>query len=258
MSHVNYEQSDHVAVVTISREKALNALTADVLRDLRAALEQAASDQVRAIVLTGAGAKAFVAGADIEAMSTMSRREALAFSELGNGVFRYLETLPMPSIAAVNGYALGGGCELALACDIRLASTNAVFAQPEVGLGITAGFGGTQRLARTVGIGIAKEILYTGSRVKAPRAAEIGLVNAVYEPDQLLPEARKLASVIASQAPIAVRNTKQAISLGLNTDMDSAIATEALMFAACFESFDQREGMGAFIEKRKHEPFRDE
>lgn len=256
MSFVRYEFADHVATLTITREEALNALSSQVLADLSAALDLAVDDHARALVITGAG-RAFVAGADVAGMSAMTRAEARAFSRLGNGVFRKLETLAIPSIAAVNGFALGGGCELALACDIRLAGERAVFAQPEVGLGITPGFGGTQRLARVVGQGVARELLYTGRRVDAARALEIGLVNAVHPQDGLLAAAVGLATEIARQAPIAVRATKTALTLGIHADLDTAIAIEAGQFAACFETADQREAMAAFVEKRTPAAFQD-
>lgn len=256
MSYVRYQFADHVATLTITREEALNALSTQVLADLSAALDLAVGDNARALVITGAG-RAFVAGADVAAMSTMTRAEGRAFSQLGNGVFRKLETLAIPSIAAVNGFALGGGCELALACDIRLAGEHAVFAQPEVGLGITPGFGGTQRLARVVGQGHARELLYTGRRVDAARALELGLVNAVHPAGELLAAAAGLAAEIARQAPIAVRATKTALTLGIHADLDTAISIEAAQFASCFETADQREAMAAFVEKRKPVPFRD-
>lgn len=257
MDDIRYEFSDGVAVLTITREDALNALNAEVLGELSSALDQAVADHARCLVITGAG-RAFVAGADVAAMAPMSQAEAKAFSELGNGVFRKLETLPIPSIAAVNGFALGGGCELALACDLRLASEKAIFAQPEVGLGITAGFGGTQRLSRLVGPGLAKEMLYTAGRVDATRAVAIGLVNAVYAPEELIAAAMEMAATIARQAPIAVRATKQAIADGAAVDMDAAIAIEVAAFAGCFETADQREGMGAFVEKRRPAPFQNQ
>ncbi|MDR1213774.1 MAG: enoyl-CoA hydratase/isomerase family protein, partial [Propionibacteriaceae bacterium] len=238
MSFVRYEVADHVATCTIARESSLNALNSEVLDDLKAALDQAEADAVRVLVVTGAGAKAFVAGADVAQMAGMTRREAQAFSELGNGVFRQLERLPFPTIASVNGFALGGGCELALSCDIRLASSTAVFGQPEVGLGITPGFGGTQRLARVIGVGLAKELLFSARKIDAARALAIGLVSTVVEPDQLAETTAKLAREIARQAPIAVRSTKLALALGLQTDIDSALALEAACFAACFETAD--------------------
>ncbi|MDR1264774.1 MAG: enoyl-CoA hydratase/isomerase family protein, partial [Propionibacteriaceae bacterium] len=238
MSFVRYEAADHVATCTIERESSLNALNSEVLHDLKAALGQAEADDVRVLVVTGAGTKAFVAGADVAQMAQMTRREAQAFSQLGNAVFRQLERLPFPTIAAVNGFALGGGCELALSCDIRLASNRAVFGQPEVSLGITPGFGGTQRLARVIGLGLAKELLFSARKIDAARALAIGLVSAVVEPDQLAETTAQLAREIARQAPIAVRSTKLALALGLQTDIDSALALEAACFAACFETAD--------------------
>ena len=254
MSLVRYQFADHVATLTISREEALNALNRELLADLSAALEAVVDDGARAVVVTGAG-RAFVAGADVARMATMSRAEAREFSRLGSGVLRRLETLPMPSIAAVNGYALGGGCELALACDIRLASEQAVFAQPEVGLGIPPGFGGTQRLARVIGQGLARELLYTGRRIDAARALELGLVNSVHPADTLLEAAAGLAAEIARQAPLAVAATKTALNLGLHTDLDTALAIETAEFASCFETEDQREAMTAFADKRRPAPF---
>jgi len=257
MALVDCEVADFVATICINRPEQLNALnraTLEALDDAIGGLDQA---NVRAVIVTGTGEKAFVAGADVAEMAGLTRPEAAEFSRLGNAVFRRLETLPQPVIAAVNGYALGGGCELALACDIRLASTRAQFAQPEVGLGIPAGFGGTQRLARLIGPGLAKEMLYSAGRVSAERALAIGLVNAVYEPEALLPAARDLAARIARQAPRAVRVTKAALDRGLQLDLDSGLALESELFAQCFETADQREAMRAFTEKRPAEPFQD-
>lgn len=255
MSYVKYEQKDFVGVVTIDREKSLNALNDAVLADLEAAIDGIDADKTRCVIITGAGQKAFVAGADIGAMSTMTPDEGRAFSAHGNAVFRRIEKLPMPVIAAVNGFALGGGCELSLSCDIRLASENAVFGQPEAGLGITPGFGGTQRLARTVGVGKAKEMIYATRNIKSAEALRVGLVNAVYPADQLMEEAMKLAQRIAGNAPIAVRQCKKAINLGLQMDIDSATALEPELFAACCGTQDQKNAMTAFCEKRKHDPF---
>lgn len=257
MTLVTYELVEHVCTLTINRERALNALNRDLLVDLGEALGRVRDDDPRCVVVTGAGSRAFVAGADVREMATMSRRDAAEFSELGNRVFRTLEQLPMPSIGAVNGYALGGGCELAMSCDIRLASTNAVFGQPEVGLGITPGFGGTQRLARLIGLGLARELLFSTRRIDAAKAHSIGLVNDVFAPEDLMPAAIKLASEIAAQAPIAVRATKQALGLGLHTDLDTALAIEVASFSSCFETSDQREAMTAFLDKRAAAPFQD-
>ena len=188
-------------------------------------------------------------------MSTLTKAEGEAFGKKGNDVFRKIETLPIPVIAAVNGFALGGGCELSLSCDIRLAAENAVFAQPETGLGITPGFGGTQRLARTINVGKAKEMIYAGTKVKAPEALSLGLVNAVYPAEELMPAAMKLAERIAANAPIAVRACKKAVNDGLQVNMDEAIVIEEKLFGSCFETQDQKNGMTAFVEKRKPEPF---
>lgn len=255
MSYIKYEQNGFVGVLTIDREKALNALNSEVLSDLDAALDAIDLDSTRCLIITGAGQKSFVAGADIGEMSTLTKAEGEAFGKKGNDVFRKIETLPIPVIAAVNGFALGGGCELSLSCDIRLAAENAVFAQPETGLGITPGFGGTQRLARTINVGKAKEMIYAGTKVKAPEALSLGLVNAVYPAEELMPAAMKLAERIAANAPIAVRACKKAVNDGLQVNMDEAIVIEEKLFGSCFETQDQKNGMTAFVEKRKPEPF---
>ena len=255
MSFVKYEQKKFVGVVTIDREKALNALNPEVLDDLESTMDSINLDATRCVIITGAGAKSFVAGADIGAMRTMSKDEGRAFSAKGNAVFRKIEKFPVPVIAAVNGFALGGGCELSLSCDIRIASENALFGQPEAGLGITPGFGGTQRMARAIGMGRAKELIYSCRNVKADEALRIGLVNAVYPSDQLMEECMKLAERIASNAPIAVRQCKKAINLGLQMDIDSAVALEPELFGACCDTEDQKNAMTAFCEKRKHDPF---
>jgi Enoyl-CoA hydratase/carnithine racemase len=255
MNYIKYEQKEFVGVLTIDREKALNALNSQVLAELEEALDAVSIENTRCLIITGAGEKSFVAGADISEMSTLTKAEGKAFGEKGNAVFRKIEAFPIPVIAAVNGFALGGGCELSLSCDIRIASENAVFAQPETGLGITPGFGGTQRLARTIGIGKAKEMLYTCGKVKADEALALGLVNAVYPADQLMDECLKLAGKIARNAPIAVRAAKKAVNDGMQVDIDSAIAIEAEQFGGCFETEDQKNAMTAFCEKRKPDPF---
>ncbi len=255
MEFVLYEQKGAVGVITISREKALNALNSTVLDELDKTLDGVNLEEVRCLILTGAGEKSFVAGADIGEMSSLTKAEGEAFGKKGNDVFRKLETFPIPVIAAVNGFALGGGCEISMSCDIRICSENAVFGQPEVGLGITPGFGGTQRLARLVGAGMAKQMIYTARNIKADEALRIGLVNAVYPLEELMPAAEKMAAGIAKNAPIAVRNCKKAINEGLDADMDEAIVIEEKLFGDCFESYDQKEGMAAFLEKRKVEAF---
>ena len=254
MSFVSCEVQDRVAVLTIDRPKALNALNPEVLNDLKAAFEGIDQNEVRCVILTGAGDKSFVAGADIAAMSTMTKAEGEAFGKQGNDVFLMVENFPLPVIAAVNGFALGGGNELAMSCDIRLASENALFGQPEVGLGITPGFGGTQRLARVVGVGMAKQLVYSAANIKASEALRIGLVNAVYAPDQLMDAARKLAGKIASNAPIAVRNCKRAINEGIELPIAEAVQVEERLFGACFETHDQVEGMSCFLSREKPKP----
>lgn len=256
MENVLIAKEGHVATITINRPKALNALSTAVLTDLNAALDEVAADQdVYALIITGAGEKSFVAGADIAEMKDKSVEEAAEYGKFGNAVFRKIETFRCPVIAAVNGFALGGGCELAMSCDIRVASENAVFGQPEVGLGITPGFGGTQRLARLVGAGIAKEMIYTARNIKAQRAAEIGLVNKVVATEELSATVMKMAQGIAKNAPIAVAYAKKAINNGLQTDIDAGIAIEVEEFSKCFASEDQTYGMTCFLEKVKEKEF---
>ena len=231
MTNILLEKKGLIAVATINRPKALNALNSEVLTDLDELVSTVKADaDIRALVITGSGEKAFVAGADIGEMSTLTKEGGEAFGKHGNDVFRAIETLPIPTIAAVNGFALGGGCELSMACDIRICADTAVFGQPETGLGITPGFGGTQRLARLVSPGMAKQLIYTAKNIKR-------------------------AETIAKHAPIAVRACKQAINEGLQVDMDKAIVIEEKLFGSCFQSADQIEGMSAFLEKRKHEPY---
>ena len=259
MDYILYEQKGQTGIITINREKALNALNSLVLDELNTTLDAVNLDEVRCLILTGAGTKSFVAGADIGEMSTLTKAEGEAFGKKGNDVFRKIETFPIPVIAAVNGFALGGGCEISMSCDIRICSDNAVFGQPEAGLGITPGFGGTQRLARLVGAGMAKQMIYTARNIKSDEAYRIGLVNAVYTQEELLPAAEKMAAGIAKNAPIAVRNCKKAINEGLDLDMDAAVALEEKLFGDCFESEDQKYGMAFFLDKNKEkvkEPFK--
>ncbi|ERM91733.1 crotonase [Caldanaerobacter subterraneus subsp. yonseiensis KB-1] len=240
-----------IATITINRPKALNALNTETLEELENVLEVLQNDdEVKVIVITGAGEKAFVAGADISEMKDMSVFEAKKFAELGQKVFRKIELMKKPVIAAVNGYALGGGCELALACDIRIASRNAKFGQPEVGLGIIPGFGGTQRLPRIVGVSKAKELIYTGDMIDAEEALRIGLISKVVEQDKLLEEAYGIAKKIMSKGLVAVSLAKEAINKSLEVDIDSGMEYEANAFAMCFGTQDQKEGMVAFLEKR--------
>ena len=254
MSFVNCEVQGAVAVLTIDRPKALNALNPDVLADLKAAFEGIDQNTVRCVVLTGAGDKSFVAGADIGSMSTMTKAEGEAFGKLGNDIFLMIESFPLPVIAAVNGFALGGGCELAMSCDIRICSDNAMFGQPEVGLGITPGFGGTQRLPRIVGLGMAKQLLYTARNIDANEALRIGLVNAVVPQADLMETAVKMANTIAKNAPIAVRACKKAVNEGMQVSIDKAVEIEEQLFGDCFETHDQVEGMACFLSKEKPKP----
>ena len=259
MEFVVYEQKGAVGIVTISREKALNALNSTVLEELDATFDAINLDEVRCVILTGAGQKSFVAGADIGEMSSLTKAEGEAFGKKGNDVFLKIENFPVPVICAINGFALGGGCEIAMSCDIRICSDNAVFGQPEVGLGITPGFGGTQRLARLVGPGMAKQMIYTARNIKADEAFRIGLVNAIYTQEELLPAAEKMAAGIAKNAPIAVRNCKKAINEGLDLPMDKAVELEEKLFGDCFETEDQKYGMAFFLDKNKEkvkEPFK--
>ncbi len=248
---VTYEQDGFVGVITINRPQALNALNSQVLEDLEETFKAVDLETTRALILTGAGEKSFVAGADIGEMSSLTKAEGEAFGKKGNDIFRMIETFPIPVIAAVNGFALGGGCEIAMSCDIRICSDNAIFGQPEVGLGITPGFGGTQRLARIIGVGMAKQLIYTARNIKAEQAKAIGLVNDVYTQEELLDQAKKLASIIAANAPIAVRNCKKAINDGLDASMDDAIVIEEKLFGDCFETEDQKAAMANFLEKDK-------
>ena len=250
---LKYEVRDGVAFVTVNRPKAMNALNSQVLDELYCAFyEISKNDEVLAVVLTGEG-KAFVAGADIAEMSKLNTVEARDFAHKGHNVMNFIENLNKPVIAAVNGFALGGGCELSMACDIRLASSKAKFGQPEVGLGITPGFGGTQRLSKLVGKGMAKMLILTADTINAEEAYRIGLVEKVVEPEELIPCCEEIAKKIASKAPIAVGMAKTCINKGYHLDMFSGCALEAEAFGGCFGTEDQKEGMKAFLEKRPAE-----
>ena len=246
-----FENQDGVGMLTMNRPAALNALNAETVGELAEFFTAVAKDSsVKVIILTGAE-KAFVAGADIKEMLPMSAAEAQAWCCLAQGVFNMLETLPQPVIAAINGFALGGGCELAMACDIRIASEKAKFGQPEVTLGIIPGFAGTQRLPRLVGKGIAKELIYTGDMIDAQEALRIGLVNKVVAAEELLPTAKAMAQKIMSRGMFAVQTAKVAIHHGLNTDLATGSAYEASLFGVTCATEDKKEGMTAFVEKRK-------
>ena len=256
MSFVTLETKGSIGVLTMNRPEALNALNEQVLRDLDAALDQAAAQEdLLVLILTGAG-RSFVAGADIAQMKDLSPMEAKKFGLYGNGVFLKLENFPKPVIAAVNGFALGGGCELAMSCDIRVASEKAKFGQPEVGLGITPGFGGTQRLARIVGVSNAMELILTAKTIKAEEAQRIGLVSHVYPAEELMDKALELANAIAANAQVAVRQSKAAIRRGMQTDMATGAAFEAEAFGLCFSTEDQKDAMKAFVNKEKITSFK--
>ncbi|MDH7496865.1 MAG: short-chain-enoyl-CoA hydratase [Syntrophomonadaceae bacterium] len=251
-ANVLLEKEGAVATLTVNRPKALNALNRDTLLDIKAAIEACRDDaEVNVIIITGAGDKAFVAGADITFMQEMNALEGREFGLLGQSVFSLIESIEKPVIAAINGFALGGGCELAMACDFRICSDASKFGQPEVGLGVTPGFGGTQRLPRLVGTGMAKQLLYSGDMIDAAEALRIGLVNAVLPVDELMPYVKKLAARIASRGQVAVRFCKVAVNEGMQTDIDRSMTLEADLFGLCFATQDQKEGMKAFVEKRK-------
>lgn len=256
LKNVILEKEEHLAIVTINRPKALNALNSETLKDLDTVIADLEKDSnIYAVILTGAGEKSFVAGADISEMKDLNEKEGQEFGSLGNKVFLRLENLDKPVIAAVQGFALGGGCEISMACDIRIASDKAIFGQPETGLGITPGFGGTQRLARIVGLGKAKEMIYTARNIKADEAYRIGLVNKVVPLENLMDEAKAMASSIIANAPIAVKMSKDAINRGMQVSIDKAVEIEAEDFGKCFASEDQTEGMTAFLERRKEKNF---
>ncbi len=251
-TYVLLEKEEGIGVLTINRPEALNALDVNVLEDLRRAIgDIAGDDEIQVLIITGAGEKSFVAGADIKFMQPLTPVEGRAFGMVGQRVFREIEKLEKPVIAAVNGFCLGGGCELAMAADIRLASEKAKFGQPEVGLGITPGHGGTQRLPRLVGEGRAMELCLTGGMIDAQEAYRIGLVNRVHPAEELMNAAREMARRIAKNAPVAVRNSKVAINRGMQVDIDTAMAIESDLFGLCFSTADQKEGMDAFVNKRK-------
>jgi enoyl-CoA hydratase len=242
------------AIVTVDRPEALNALDLEHLETLHARLGELAADETaRVVVLTGGGEKAFIAGADIKYMQGLSVLEARRWGELGHACGSLLETMPKPTIAAINGYALGGGCELALACDLRLASTNARIGQPEIDLGILPGWGGSVRLARTTTLGFAKQMILTGKPVDAAEALRHGLVNAVYEPEELREQTLELCRSLETKSPVALAYAKEAVNLALQGPHRTNLESEARLFAMLFASEDQKEGMAAFVEKRPPE-----
>ena len=248
------ERREAAAILTVDRPEAMNALDLEHLEALRDRLaELAADDEARTVVLTGAGEKAFVAGADIKYMQGLDVLGARRWGELGHECGNLLETMPKPTIAALNGFALGGGCELALACDLRLASANARLGQPEINLGVLPGWGGSLRLARATTLGFAKELVLTGRQVGAEEALERGLVNAVHEPGELMEKTLDLCRELAAKSPVALAYAKEAVNLALQGDHRANLATEARLFAMLFATEDQQEGMAAFAEKRTPE-----
>ncbi|HEY6605411.1 MAG TPA: enoyl-CoA hydratase-related protein [Gaiellaceae bacterium] len=249
---IDLRREDGVAVVTIDRQDALNALDLASLTELRDRLVDVSGDEsTRVVILTGAGEKAFVAGADIKYMSGLDVDDAKAWGALGHETGRLLETMPKPTIAAVNGFALGGGCELALACDIRYAASKAKLGQPEVNLGIIPGWGGTQRLARVCGLGIAKELIFTGRLVDADEALRIGLVNAVHDP--VLEKAQEIAALLATKSPVSLRLMKELANRALGGDHAANLNAEGEGFGELFSTQDAKEGLTAFVEKRQPE-----
>jgi enoyl-CoA hydratase len=251
---IDVDRRDGVAVVTVNRPEALNAFDLEHVRELEGTLARLGrDDEARVVVLTGAGEKAFAAGADIKYMSGLTVLEAREWGGLGQAAARLLETMRKPTIAAINGYALGGGCELALACDLRFAATTAKLGQPEINLGVLPGWGGSQRLARATTLAFAKELILTGRTVGAEEAERRGLVNAVYEPAELLPRTLETAALLASKSPIALWYAKEATNLALQGAHDANLAQEASLFAMAFSTEDQTEGMAAFVEKREPE-----
>ena len=255
---IRFEKQDNIAIVTINRPEALNALNSTVVGELEQVISEVetgvAAGEIFAMILTGEG-RSFVAGADIGEQYPMDVAAGRKWGQRGSAIFRRIEKLEIPTIAAVNGFALGGGCEIAMSCDIILASEKAKFGQPEVGLGITPGFSGTQRLPRRVGIAKAKELIFSGKMIKADEAKEMGLVNAVFAPEELMNGAIAMAKSFTVNAPIAVKYAKACIDRGMQMDIDDGIALENELFAMCFATADQKEGMSAFLEKRAEKNF---
>lgn len=256
MKYIKTYSEDTITWIEISRESALNALNSELLVELDEAICSIDLTETRCVVFCSSGEKAFVAGADISEMVCLAPEEAKSYSTFGNDVFLKIEKCPLPTIAVIQGYALGGGCELAIACDLRICSDNAVFGQPEVGLGIIPGFGGTQRLSRIIGVGRAKELIFKGVPISADLAFRYGLVNAVCSRESLREEAKLLAGKIASNAPMAVQYAKRAIEEGCQLPIEEAVRLESELFSLVFRTEDHKEGLSAFMEKRKHIPYK--
>jgi enoyl-CoA hydratase len=251
-NNIIFSVEEGIATITFNRPKALNAMNSETMSELMDAVNLCRdNDDIRVIILTGSGDKAFVAGADIAEMQDLEPREALAFMELGHETLRLLETAPKPSIAAVNGFALGGGTEISMACDMRFASEKARFGQPEILIGLIPGWGGTQRLPRLIGAGRAKELIMGGGQIDAQRAYEIGLVNRIYSPETLMEETMKFARKLSGLPPFQLKMAKHSINFGSDLPLDNAGRLEVECCAQCFSTQDQKEGMKAFLEKRK-------
>lgn len=252
--NIIYEVNEGIATITFNRPKALNALNAALLAELSRALDDIAADEdIRVLILTGAGDKSFVAGADISELATFDSLKAKAFARRGHDIINKLQQLPIAVIAAVNGFALGGGTEISIACDFIYASENAKFGQPEINLGVIPGFGGTQRLPRLVGTNVAKELIFTGKMISANEALQLGLANRVIAHDSLMDEVLETARAIASKGKVSLREAKQAINKGLDVDLASACGIEIDAFSLCYASPDAKEGTRAFLEKRQAE-----
>jgi enoyl-CoA hydratase len=250
--NILFAVEEGVAMITINRPKALNAMNSETIYELADAVNTCRTDEaIKVVIITGAGEKAFVAGADIAQMQNFRPQDTILFMEAGHETLRQMETMPKPVIAAVNGFALGGGTEISLACDIRFASEKAVFGQPEILIGIIPGWGGTQRLSRSIGIGRAKELILSGEQITARRAYEIGLVNRIFSPEALIPETQKFARKLAGMPGFALKMAKHSINFGYDLALDNACRLEVECCAQCFSTDDQKEGMGAFLEKRK-------
>jgi len=251
-ANIIFQIEEGIATLTFNRPQTLNALNSNLLKEMSHAVDQVAADEdIRVLVLTGAGEKAFVAGADINELAAFNALQAKRFSESGHVLLNRLQTLPIPVIAAVNGFALGGGSEIALACDFIYASENAMFGQPEINLGIIPGFGGTQRLPRAVGKNMAKEMIFTGKMITADEAYAIGLVNKICPQQQLREEVIKIAQTIVAKGKVSLRAAKQAINSGMDVDLTTGCSIETDAFALCMDSPDAKEGTTAFLEKRQ-------
>lgn len=252
--NILYEVKEGIATITFNRPKALNALNGALLAELSMALDDIAADEaIRVLILTGAGDKSFVAGADISELATFDSLKAKAFATSGHGIINKLQLLPIAVIAAVNGFALGGGTEIAIACDFIYASENAKFGQPEINLGVIPGFGGTQRLPRLIGTAMAKELIFTGNMISAEKALQLGLVNKVVPQDNLMEIVLKTAGIIATKGKVSLREAKQSINKGMNVDLANGCGIEIDAFSLCYASPDAKEGTSAFLEKRKAE-----